>query len=153
MRLWLKGQRFLQLLERKQQVVIGHIASAENQRSQTDLLIKQKQQECAEVKQKIQQLTPAGIQSRGDVYKKIRHQGLLLNRLQLLVDEITRLDNERNALQKQLQQLQVARIALDKKQHKISFHLKRVRREYLSRNDMDAENEIQEMLNNDTGYF
>src|SRR5471030_3533195 len=145
MEAWRKGREFVCMLERKQQILQGDIAKAENRLAQIKVQIAEYQQECADINQQIKMLTPAGILSRADIYKGIRQQGALLAHQQLVIHKISQLESEQHNLEHTLHQHRAAMTLLDKKHYKISYYLQPLRREYIRRCDNDAENEIQEI--------
>ncbi|WP_224558184.1 type III secretion system protein [Pectobacterium versatile] len=145
MNAWHRGRGFVQMLEHKQEILHGNIATAENRLSQIKSLIAQHRQESMSIDQQMKKLTPSGLISRDDIYAGIRRQGALLNQQQFIVQKIKQLEGEQDLEEKKLQQHRAAMTVLDKRHYKLSFYLQRIRREYLRRGENNIENEIQEI--------
>ncbi|GLY60830.1 hypothetical protein Pcaca05_16870 [Pectobacterium carotovorum subsp. carotovorum] len=145
MNVWRRGREFVQMLEKKQDVLHGNIAAAENCLAKIKLLIVQHQQECMSIDQQMKKLMPSGLVSRDDIYAGIRRQGALLNKQQFIIQEIKRLEKKQDAEEKKLHQYRSAMAVLDKRHYKLSFYLQRIRREYLRRSENNIENDIQEI--------
>ncbi|MEI7200800.1 type III secretion system protein [Pectobacterium parvum] len=133
------------MLEHKQDILHGNITKAENCLSQIKSLIVQNQQESMSIDQQMKSLTPFGLVSRDDIYAGIRRQGALLNRQQFIIQKIKQLEDEQGTTERELHQYRAAMTVLDKRHYKLSFYLKRVRREYLRRSENNIENDIQEI--------
>ncbi|MBN3264707.1 type III secretion system protein [Pectobacterium brasiliense] len=145
MDVWRRGRGFVQMLEHKQDILHGNIATAENCLSQIKSLIVQHQQECMSIDQQMKNLTPSGLVSRDDIYAGIRRQGALLNRQQFIIQEIKQLEGKKDNEERKLNQYRAAMSVLDKRHYKLSFYLQRVRSEYLRRSENNIENDIQEI--------
>ncbi|QQG29070.1 type III secretion system protein [Pectobacterium carotovorum] len=145
MNVWRRGRGFVQMLEHKQDILHGNIATAENCLSQIKLLIIQHQQECMSIDQQMKKLTPSGLVSRDDIYAGIRRQGALLNRQQFITQEIKQLEGKKDTEERKIHQYRAAMAVLDKRHYKLSFYLQRIRREYLRRSENNIENDIQEI--------
>lgn len=145
MKAWRKGQEFASVLKRKQQMLQGEFIKVENRLAKVRLTLAEYQQECADINQQIKKLTLSGLHSRADIYKGIRQQGTLLTCQQFVNHKINVLENEKYKLEDSLEQYRAAMSLLDKKQSKLSYYLRPLRREYIRRCDNDAENEIQEI--------
>lgn len=140
-----EGVDSVQMLEHKQEILRGNMATAENRILQIKTLIIQHQQDCISIDQQMKTLTPSGLVSRDDIYTGIRRQGALLNQQQFIIQEIKQLESELGVQERKIQQYRTAMTVLDKRHYKLSFYLQRIRREYLRRSENNIENEIQEI--------
>jgi prefoldin subunit 5 len=144
MQVWRKGRELVSLLERKRQILQGDIAKLANQIESVAQEIAVHQQAIADINQQIKNLIPIGLFNRADIYKGIRQQGILLAEQQLILHKIDQLQDEKDKLETELEEYCEAMNLLDKKQYKLSYYLRPLRREYIRRYENDAENEILE---------
>jgi len=145
MNAWHKCREFLLMVEHKQQLNMTDILYAENKIQQINEKIERFRQEFAYTNQQIKTLTPSGVLARSDLYKGIRQQGALITHQQLVIHQITLLEDELQTVQQKLEQLHLAKGILDKKHHKLTYHMKQMRSENLRRQDNNMENELQEL--------
>ncbi|ATZ12425.1 hypothetical protein [Erwinia amylovora] len=143
---WRKGNEFVRMLERSQDILQGNIARTESQLTQIRARIIEFQHENALINQQIKLLTPSGVLKRDDIYRGIRKQGALLTHLQMVIQKITQLEHEQFSHEQELEGFRFAKNMLDKRHCKLTFYLQQLRRERSRRKDINAENEIQEIV-------
>ncbi|EXU76561.1 hypothetical protein [Erwinia mallotivora] len=145
MDVWRKGRTFVSMLERKQKILQGNILQVQGKIAEINKMISQFYDEYAGINQEIKRLTPSGVLDRDDIYKGIRRQGTLLVHQQNVIQKITKLEDEKIKYEHQLQNFLTALSLLDKRHHKISDYLQKIRKAHLKRIANSIENEIQEM--------
>ena len=145
MNAWQSEKQFVAMLERKKEILQGHIIQVENRISIIRREVEEHQQEQTYINQQIKLLTPSGILARTDIYRGIRRQGSLLSHLQMVVHKVTQLEGEENKHQKLLKEYRLIMNELDKRLYKLTRYLMRQRLKYNRRRDNNTENEIQEM--------
>jgi len=150
---WRNGKQFVSLLERKKEILVGHIIKIENRLSAIRKEIEEHQREQTYINQQIKLLTPSGILARADIYKGIRRQGSLLAHLQMVMHKVTQLEDEQHKHQNILAEYRSVMSELDKRHYKLKLHLHKQQRIYYQRLDNNIENEIQEMAIYDRKKF
>lgn len=145
MKAWRKGREFVGMLERKQMILHQDIVKIENNLVLVKLELENYQQEFSNINHQLKKLNPEGVMRRADIYKGIRQQGVLLTHQQYVIHKINQLESEAQNLEQKNEQLRASMTWLNKRCYKLSDYLQLQRRDYISRCDNAAENEIQEM--------
>ncbi|BAE73841.1 hypothetical protein SGGMMB4_01306 [Sodalis glossinidius str. 'morsitans'] len=147
MNVWLRGQQFISLLNRKQQGFqrqTQHITHAL-------LKLEQKHEECrcqsAALRQEVVACQVKGAVSRASLYEQQRRQAVLLSRQEEIEQQLLQLAEEREEHLQQLQHYQQQISALEKRQRKIDRYFHSVRAQHLRSRERQNENDIQEMAN------
>ncbi|MBT9432259.1 hypothetical protein JZM24_09210 [Candidatus Sodalis endolongispinus] len=147
MNVWLRGQQFISLLNRKQQGFkrqtqhITHVLSTlEQQREEC-------QRQSAALGQEVAACQVKGAVSRAILYEQQRRQAVLLSRQEEIAQQLLQLEEEREEQLQQLQHYQLQISALEKRQRKIDRYFYSVRAQHLRRRERQNENDIQEMAN------
>lgn len=143
-----RAHAVLNLLEQKQERIANDKVKIEHRLADVEQQIERCQQDVDAINRKINATLAPGVINRGAIYRGIRQQSVLLFQQQDIFQRMIDLKHTRAEAQQRLQQCRDALTQLDKRHYKISFYLRRVRRELFRQADIRAENEIQEV----TGY-
>lgn len=148
MNAWRKGRQFIILLEKRKFSYQLQITEIENQLLRIDFLLDEKVKEYESVNQAISFLTPSGVLDRSSIYLSIMRQGVLLSRRQLIVHEISQIEDKKIEINLKLQEFRTASNLLEKRFHKVTRDLTQRYYHYCRRNRNNDENETQEIICN-----
>lgn len=146
MHAWRKGRTFLNLLEHKQTRARHDKKKSEFQLDSIIHNISKCQRDYEEINLDMAQLMSPGVLSRSEIYQRIRRQGLLMSRQQDIVQQLSDLQSEVNIEEQKIQQCQNEIVESEKRRQNISRNLQRMRRNELLRADINAENDIEEIV-------
>ncbi|MFT8211967.1 MAG: hypothetical protein ACMZI0_17850 [Symbiopectobacterium sp.] len=104
------------------------------------------QQNYKEIDNSIAQLMSPGVLSRSEMYQRIRQQGVLLSCQQDIAQRIIDLQNDAEIEKQKIEKYQNAIVECEKRQRNIARNLQRIRRDVLRRADINAENDIEEIV-------
>lgn len=146
MHAWGKANAFLALLKHKQ-----HRAGHDKKKSEALLdealdAINECHKEYETISMKIAQLMSPGVLSRGDMYQRIRQQGVLMSHQQDIAQRIIDLQNDADIEKQKIEQCQSVIVGCEKRLRNISHYLQRMQRSQLQRADTNTENDIEERV-------
>ncbi|CCG87068.1 hypothetical protein [Erwinia piriflorinigrans] len=146
MSVWRKGRQLNALLEYKKTLVNCQVSKINKRLSEIQSLLEEKIFERKAIIDEINSLTPTGVLHRSDIYQKIRRQGVLLSKQQLIYHQINELEEDKEKNELNVQVFLHTRNVLEKKNHKFRSYFRHRYIDFRIRSENNIESELHETI-------